>query len=346
MSTINPESPTTMTDPTHSPIPATMQVATQQRYGAARDVVSVQTVGVPTPEPHQVLLEVKASSVNPLDVHVSEGTPYMVRLMFGLRRPKRRHLGTDVAGRVVAVGAEVDSLSVGDEVWGWTRGGAYAEYCAVAAKNLVRKPVGITFEQAGSVAIAASTALQALRDKAEVRSGERVLVNGAAGGVGTFAVQMAKHYGAHVTGVCSGRNVEMIERLGADHVVDYEVADFVDLAPFDVIIDNVGNRGPAEIVEALAPAGRHVLISGPKTNDWFGPMLWIERTKRAIRRTGRTSVSFTAELRVDDAVAINEMMGAGAVIPEVAHRYPLAEVVDAMELLSTNHARAKIAIRP
>lgn len=343
MDTTNTESPN---ESAVKSLPATMQAATQRRYGSARDVVTVETIPVPTPEPGQVLIDVKASSVNPLDWHVMTGTPYMVRIVFGLRRPKRKVLGTDVAGRIVAVGADVTGLAVGDEVWGWSRGGAFAEYCALPATKVVPKPAAITFEQGGSIAVAAFTALQALRDQAAVKPGERVLINGAAGGVGTFAVQMAKHYGAHVTGVCSGRNLEMVAGLGADEVVDYEAADFLDLEPFDVIIDNVGNREPAEIVRALAPTGRHVFISGPKDNRLFGPMLWIERAKRKIKKAGRRSVSFTAEETAEDAAVINTMIEAGTVVPEVAHRYALADVVEAMELLATNHARAKVVVTP
>ena len=343
MSTTHTES---SNGPAVNPLPATMQAATQSRYGAARDVVTVATVPVPEPEAGQVLVQVKASSANPLDHHVMTGTPRMVRIVFGLFRPKRTVLGSDLAGRIVAVGPDVTTLGVGDEVWGWTRGGAFAEYCVVPETKLVRKPPTITFEQGGSVAVAAFTALQGLRDQAGVQAGERVLINGAAGGVGTFAVQMAKHYGAHVTGVCSGRNVEMVRRLGADEVIDYETTDFVDHGPFDVILDVVGSREPADLIRALAPDGRHVFISGPKDNPLFGPMLWIERAKRKIKKAGRMSTSFTAAETAEDGAVINEMMASGAVVPEVAHRYPLAEVIDAMELLATNHARAKIAITP
>lgn len=343
MSTTHTEPPS---DADVNPRPTTMQAATQSRYGAARDVVTIETVPVPEPGADQALVQVRASSANPLDHHVMTGTPRMVRLVFGLFRPKRKVLGSDLAGRVVAVGPDVTTLAVGDEVWGWTRGGAFAEYCAVPATKLVRKPAALTFEQGGSIAVAAFTALQGLRDQVDVQAGERVLINGAAGGVGTFAVQMAKHYGAHVTGVCSGRNVEMVRRLGADEVIDYETVDFVDHGPFDVIVDVVGSREPDDIVRALAREGRHVFISGPKANPWFGPMLWIERAKRKIKKAGRVSTSFTAAETAEDAAVINEMIESGAVVPEVAHRYPLADVVDAMELLATNHARAKIAVTP
>lgn len=341
----NPLEPMAPRPDQHPPrIPTTMHAAVQDRYGSAADVVRVDTIPVPEPASAEVLVQVRASSVNPLDWHVMTGTPYMVRAVFGLRRPKRKVLGSDLAGRIVAVGRDVDDWAVGDEVWGWTRGGAFAEYCVVPATKLVRKPPAITFEQGGSIAVAAFTALQALRDQVAVQPGDRVLINGAAGGVGTFAVQIAKHHGAHVVGVCSGRNVDMVRRLGADDVIDYEVADFVDHGPFDVIVDVVGSRDADAIIAALAPGGRHVLISGPKANAWFGPMLWIERTKRKINKAGRRSTSFTAAEKLEDAEVINELIESGAVAPEVAHRFALADVVEAMDLLATNHARAKIAV--
>ena len=210
----------------------------------------------PVPNDDQVLVKIRAVSVNPYDWHFMEGVPYIARLLaFGPLKPKSPRLGVDFSGTVEAVGKNVTQFKPGDEVFGG-KGGAWAEYVVIAEKFLVMKPANITFEQAGSVQIAGLTALQGLRDKGKVQPGQKVLINGASGGVGTFAVQIAKHFGAHVTGVCSGRNVEMVRSLGADHVIDYTKEDFTKSGQrYDVIIDNVGNRSISEFRRVLTPKG-------------------------------------------------------------------------------------------
>jgi NADPH:quinone reductase-like Zn-dependent oxidoreductase len=225
----------------------------------------------------EVLVRVVASSVNPSDWHRLTGTPYIARLESGLRRPKRIIPGTDLAGRVEAVGAAVTGLRIGDEVFGWTPGGAFAEYVAVPAANLAPKPPAISLEQAGTVGVAAFTALQALRDRGSVGQDTRVLINGASGGVGTFAVQIAAAMGARTTAVCSTRNVEQAAALGASRVVDYRTADLADRPAdgYDVIIDIAGNIAFGTIRRLLVDTGTYVLVGGPKTNRLLGPLAYL-----------------------------------------------------------------------
>ena len=248
-----------------------MQAWTYRCYGSA-DVLKLENVAKPVPGDDQVLVRVRAASVNPLDWHYLHGAPYIMRMGSGIGAPEDPRIGVDFAGTVEAVGKAVSRFKPGDAVFGGADG-AFAEYVIVRdSKALAAKPGKLTFEQAASIPIAGLTALQALRDAGQIQAGQKVLVNGASGGVGSFAVQIAKSFGAEVTGVCSTRNLDMVRALGADHVVDYTREDFtLGDVRYDLVVDMVGNRGPFEIKRVLAPKGRLVIIGGPRGN-WIGPL--------------------------------------------------------------------------
>lgn len=313
-------------------------------YGSA-DVLRIEDVAKPVPSDDQVLIKVRAASANPLDWHFMRGIPYLVRAETGLRRPKAPHLGVDVAGIVEAVGKNVTQFKAGDEVFGACNG-SFAEYCLGKTK-LALKPANITFEQAASVPIAAITAFQALRDKGKVQPGEKVLINGASGGVGTFAVQIAHSLGANVTGVCSGRNAEMVRSLGADRVIDYTKEDFSQSGErYDLIVDNVGTQPLANFRRALAPDGICVMIGGggPDEGNWIGPM---SRPLKALLLKPffkeRMSMML-GDINKDDLTLLGEMMASGKVTPVIDRTYPLAEVPQAIRYLEEGHARAKVVI--
>src|SRR6266849_2973587 len=248
-----------------------MKAIVHCEYGSP-DVLKLEDIEKPTPGDDQVLVRVRAASVNPLDWHYIRGTPYFMRLGAGLRKPKVTRLGVDFAGTVEAVGRSVKRFQPGDEVFGG-RTGAFAEYVSVREdRAVVLKPANLTFEQAASVPIAAITALQGLRDKGKVQPGQKVLINGASGGVGTFAVQIAKSFGAEVTGVCSTRNVDMVRSIGADHVVDYTQEDFTRSGrQYDLMVDCIGNRSLSACMSVLTPKGTYVVVGGPD-GRWIGPL--------------------------------------------------------------------------
>ena len=327
-------------------IPETMTAQVARRYGGP-EVFTVETVPVPQPGPDEVLVRVEASSLNALDWHFLTGTPWFMRAMCGLRRPKRLIHGADVAGTVVAIGPGVSALAVGDEVFGECQGGGTAPYLVTEVGRMVIKPEGVSLADAGATPVAGLTALQGLCTHADVQPGDRVLVNGAAGGVGTFAVQIAKALGAHVTAVCSTRNVEMVRRLGADEVVDYTTDDFVPGGPrFDVFVDNVGNRSHQECIGVMNPGGRYVMISGPKENRLLGPVPKIARTALAFRRADASFHQFTAEPNHADLTTLGEMLADGRVTPAIDRTIGLDQLADALAEIGTGHARAKIAVRP
>ena len=248
-----------------------MKAAVYTRYGPP-DVVQITDVEKPVPKDNEVLIKVRAASVNPLDWHSMRGTPYFIRIMAGLRKPKITRLGVDVAGQVEAVGRNVTQFKPGDEVFGMCKG-AFAEYACTSESALVMKPDNVTFEQAASVPMAAFTALQGLRDKGRIQPGQKVLINGAAGGVGTFAVQIAKSFGADVTGVCSTRNVDMVRSIGADHVIDYTQEDFTKSGQlYDLIFDCVGNHSLSACRRVLNPKGIYILVGGPSGRWMIGPL--------------------------------------------------------------------------
>ncbi len=331
----------------HSSSETTMTAAVARRYGTA-EVVAVENVPTPRAGKGQVLIQVEASSLNALDWHFLTGTPYFLRLIAGLRRPKRIIHGADVAGTVAAVGADVTSLHVGDRVFGESAGGGgCAPYLAVAAERLVPIPTDVSFLAAGASPVAGITALQGLRTHGDTRRGDHVLINGAAGGVGTFAVQIAKALGAEVTAVCSTRNVDMVERIGADHVVDYTTDDFVaGGARFDVMLDNVGNRSAADCISVMRPGGRYVAVSGPKENRWLGPVGHLIGTRFAFRRTDATFHQFTAAVTPEDLTFLGELLASGQVVPEIQRTVGLEGVADALSEIGSGHARAKILVIP
>src|SRR6059058_1093907 len=316
-------------------------------YGLAN--LKLADIAKPTPTDDQILVKVHAASVNPLDWHFIEGTPKIMRAMgVGLRKPKDPRLGVDFAGTVEAVGKNVTQFKAGDEVFGG-RDGAFAEYvCPRADRAVTLKPANITFEQAASVNIAAITALQGVRDKGKVQPGQRVLINGASGGVGTFAVQIAKSMGADVTGVCSTRNLDMVRSLGADHVIDYTKEDFTKGDQrYDVILDNVANHSLSECRRVLNPDGRYVLIGGGGVNEsrWLGPGLTHAFKAMFLSKfVSQKMGMMLAELNQKDLAAMADLMQSGKVTPVIDRTYNLSELPQAIQYLEQGHARGKVVI--
>lgn len=311
-------------------------------YGSP-DVLKLEDIEKPVPGDDQVLVRVRAASVNPLDWHYMRGTPYVMRLDGGLRKPKDTRLGVDFAGTVEAVGKNVTQFKAGDEVFGG-RTGAFAEYVVAPEQKLARKPENMTFEQAASVPIAALTALQALRDKGRVQPGQRVLINGASGGVGTFAVQIAKSMGAHVTGVSSTRNVELVRSLGADQAIDYTREDFTQGGQrYDVIIDMVGNHSLSAYRRVLNPKGIYVMVGGPK-GQWIDPMPRVAQMFVYSAFVDQELVFLLAQLSKEDLTILRELMEAGKITPVIDRRYKLNEIPDAIRYLEEGHARGKVVI--
>jgi NADPH:quinone reductase-like Zn-dependent oxidoreductase len=324
-----------------------MKAVVYTNYGSP-DVLEIRDVKKPAPNDDQVLVKVRAASLNPLDWHYMEGTPYIMRAMgTGLRKPKSPRLGVDLAGQVEAVGKNVTEFKPGDDVFGTGHGAAFAEYVCAGKTKLVLKPGNITFEQAAAVPIAALTALQGLRDKGHVQPGQKVLINGASGGVGTFAVQIAKSFGADVTGVCSTRNLEMVRSLGADHVIDYTKEDFTKGAQrYDVILDNVGTQPLSGFRHALKPKGICVMIGGGGPNDGglIGPMARPIKTMLMSPFISQKMGMMLAEIRQDDLTKMSELMQAGKVTPVIDQTYPLSQIREAMKYLEAGHARGKVIL--
>ncbi len=327
-------------------IPATMRAAVARKYGTAEQV-TVDEIPTPRPAPDQLLVRVEASSLNALDWHYLTGTPYLIRPTSGWRTPKRIVPGADVAGTVVAVGGDVTEFAVGDTVFGECEGGGCGAYLTVEPERVVAKPDDVSFLAAGATPVAGLTAVQALRTHADVQPGDRVLVNGAAGGVGTFAVQIAVALGAEVTAVCSTGNVEMVRRLGAAEVIDYTTDDFVeDRARFDVMMDNVGNRAAADCLRVLRPDARYVVVSGPKDNRVLGPVPKIIGTALRFWRAGPSFHQFTASPNHDDLTFLGELLASGQVVPEVQRVIGLDAVAVGLAEIGTGHTRAKIVVVP
>lgn len=323
----------------------TMRAARQNAYGHARDVVEVAQAPLPANEPDQVLVRVAASSTNALDYHYLSGTPYFIRLQAGLRKPKGRIPGADIAGTVVAVGTEVTAFQPGDEVFGEIGSGGFAEYATAEPSVLAQCPSNLPLEESAALGVAALTALQGLRDWAGIRPGDRVLINGASGGVGTFAIQIAKALGAsHVTAVCSTRNVDQARELGADRVVDYTTKDFTSIDDkFDIFFDNAGSKTLSRSRNLLTESGVLVMITGKK-GRWIRP---VDRMLAGIIRSKFWSQRFvnrTARASGEDGKILASMVEAGKVRPAIDRRFTLEEAVEALAYQSEGHARGKTLV--
>ena len=317
-------------------------------YGSP-DVLTLEEVEKPTAGDDQVLIRVRAAAINPLDLHLMRGKPYFTRAFSGLRKPRITRPGRDLAGQVEAVGSTVTRFRPGDEVFGVSTGGTFAEFVCARETKVALKPADVTFEQAAAVPVAAVTALQALRDKGRIQPGQKVLFNGATGGVGTFAVQIAKAFGADVTGVCSTSNVDLVRSIGADHVIDRTREDFTRSAQrFDLILDNVGNRSLSEYRRVLTPEGILVLNGGgtlsASAHRGIGPLGRSLVALVSSRFVSQHVVMFLASIDDRDLVALKELMEAGRVTPVVDRCYPLSEVPEALRYLGQGHARGKVVI--
>jgi NADPH:quinone reductase-like Zn-dependent oxidoreductase len=326
-----------------------MKAIVQDRYGSP-DVLQLREVDKPAAAGNELLVRVRAAALNARDWHLMRGDPYVARLMdrgtFGSDGPKIKIRGTDFAGRVEAVGSGVTRFHPGDEVFGEVNG-AFAEYVAVPDEVVEPKPANLTFEQAAAMPLAANTALMGLRDSARVQSGQRVLINGASGGVGTFAVQIAKSFGAEVTGVCSTRNLDLVKSIGADHVIDYTREDFTRNGQrYDVVFDLVGNRSLTEFRRALTPAGTLILSGGgvSKGGSLIGPIGLILKGQLLSRFVRYRLHILTATPCQANLATLRELAESGMVTPVIDRTYPLSEAPEAIRYLEVEHARAKVVI--
>jgi NADPH:quinone reductase-like Zn-dependent oxidoreductase len=322
-----------------------MRAAVRDRYGPPEQVVEVRDVEQPVPNDDEVLVRVGASSVNPADWYSVVGTPFIARLGSGLRKPKDIRLGVDFAGQVEAVGSAVTRFRPGDEVFGG-RSGALAEYvCVPEGRGIVPKPANLTFEQAAAVPVAALTALQGLRDKGHLKSGQRVLVNGASGGVGTCSVQMATALGAEVTGVCNTDKVDLVRSIGADHVIDYTRQDFtVGEQRYDLLFDVAGSRRWRELRKVLTSDGTLVIVGAPKGGRILGPLAHALQLRVAAALGRRRATFFIAKFNKPDMETIQGLLEAGSITPVVDRQYELSRVADAFRYLEEGHARGKIVV--
>lgn len=330
--------------PSASPAGATtMRAAVQHRYGPP-SVLESSKVGIPLPGRGDALVQVGAASVHPGDYFVMTGEPYIVRLVFGLRRPRHGIPGRDLAGVVAAVGKDVTALRPGEEVFGWSTAGTLAEYACVPADQLVRKPDRLTMAHAAAVPTSALTALQALRNIANVRPGQTVLVTGASGGVGSFAVQIAKAFGAEVTGVCSTRNVELVRSLGADHVIDYTRTNFTRAEKrYDVILDTVEAQPLAAARRALTPTGTLIPNSG-RGGRWLGPLGRIVKARVLSGFTRQQLRPFASVEKRQDLLTLVDLLATGQVTPSIDRTYLLDEAADALRYVGAGHTRGKVVI--
>lgn len=321
-----------------------MKAIVYREYGGP-EVLRYEEVEKPLPKDNEVLIKVHVASVNPLDWRLMSGKPAPLRLAMGLRKPRSGRPGVDVAGLVETIGNNVTQFKSGDAVFG-SCSGAFAEYACAAESKIAMKPKIVTFEDAASVNVAGLTALQGLRDKGKVHAGSKVLINGAAGGVGTFAVQIGKHLGVHVTGVCSTRNVEMVRSLGADEVIDYTRDDFTKgNQRYDVILDCVGNHSFSEYRRVLSPEGRSVGVGAPHDFS-MGALLASIIKDVALSASGKQKfVTFIAKSSQSDLTLIGELIASGKVKPVIEKIYPLSEAAEAVRHVEKGHARGKVLIR-
>jgi NADPH:quinone reductase-like Zn-dependent oxidoreductase len=326
-----------------TPAGSTMRAIVQDRYGETAEVLRLEEIDQPQIGADDVLVRIRAAGVHIGDWHVMAGLPYLLRVVgFGFRAPKVRVRGIDLAGTVEAVGQNVTRFQVGNEVFG-TCEGAFADYAATSEDNLARKPANLTFEQAAAVPTSALAALQALRDAGGIKEGQQVLLVGASGGVGLYAVQIAKSFGAEVTGVCSTAKVDMIRSLGADHVIDYSQEDFTQSRQrYDLILVMGGNHSLSQLKQVLRPGGTLVPVGTEAGNRWVGGKAWIQamllsRLKRHLR-------PLTTQPNQADLQFVAELLEAGKIRPVIDRTFPLSEVPEAMRYLTTGHARGKIVI--
>ena len=321
-----------------------MKAITYLSYGSP-DVLEFQEVDEPVVKDDEVLVRVRAASANPRDWHFMRGLPYFMRLQFGLRKPKCTALGSDMAGQVEAVGKTVTRFRPGDEVFAHVLAGGFAEYTCVSEDFLGLKPANLTFEQAAAVPLAALTALQGLRDHGRIQPGQKVLIIGASGGVGTFAVQIAKLFGADVTGVCSTRNVDMVRSIGADHVIDYTQEDFTQRGQkYDLILQLAGTRSPSDCRRALTSKGTLLPSSGESGGRWIGPVDRIIKALVLSPFVSQRLVPFEAKRSREDLQVLKELIEAGKVSPVIDRTYPLSETPEAIRYLEEGHARGKVVI--
>ena len=314
-----------------------MKAIVYHNYGSP-DNLELQEIEIPVVKDDQVLVKVHAASVNWLDWHFLTGTPFVARLMAGLLKPKNKVLGIDVAGRVEAVGANVTQFQPGDEVFGSNTHGCFAEYVCVSEEGVVTKPANLTFEEVAAVPGAASTALRALRDHGQIQPGQEVLINGASGGVGTFAVQIAKSFGAKVTGVCSTRNLDMVRSIGADQVIDYTQDDFTQNGErYDLIFDAVAKRSFSDCKRALKPQGIYITTA-------FSPLLALEGLWKSMTGSKKMVPLLAKAPNKRDQVFMKELLEGGEVTPVIDRRYSLSEVPDALRYLEKGHAQGKVVI--
>ena len=317
-----------------------MRAIFQDRYGTAA-VLEARDIDKPEIGADDVLVRVRAASVHVGDYILMTGSPFVMRMASGLRKPKNPVPGTDVAGTVEAVGKDVQSLRPGDEVFGWCTG-AFAEYVSASEGQFVLKSANLTFEQAAAVGVSATTALQLLRDDGQLQPEQKVLINGASGGVGTFAVQIAKAFGAEVTGVTSTKNLEMVRSIGADHVIDYTKEDFTKGGPrYDLILDNVGNHSMSATRRALTPDGRLLSNGGGHAGGKLGRVIRLAVVSTFVRQQGKPSVKSTTRT---DLIALKELVEAGSVTPVIDGTYPLSETPKAVGHVGDGHARGTVVI--
>jgi NADPH:quinone reductase-like Zn-dependent oxidoreductase len=320
-----------------------LKAITYHRYGSP-DVLELEAVDEPVAKDDEVLIRVRAASVNPRDWHFLRGLPYIMRPI-GLRIPKDGGFGSDVAGQVEAVGKAVTRFRPGDEVFAHVLTGGFAEYTCVSEDVLGLKPANLTFEQAAAVPLAALTALQGLRDHGQIQSGQKVLIIGASGGVGTFAVQLGKSFGAHVTGVCSTRNLDLVRSIGADHVIDYTQEDFTQNGQkYDLIFQLAGTRSPSDCRRALTSKGKLILSSGESDGRWIGPLDRIIKAVALSPFVSQRLGAFEAKRSKEDLQVLKELIESGKVSPVIDRTYPLSETPEAIRYLEAGHARGKVVI--
>ena len=319
-----------------------MRAIVHDTYGSP-DVLKYQEIENPAVPDDGVLVHVRAASINPADLYTLSGRPILVRLQGGLLKPRNNRLGIDFAGTVEAVGKDITEFRVGDEVFGG-KSGALAEYVCVSDRFVV-KPANLTFEEAASVPVAAITALQGLRDKGKLQPGQKVLINGASGGVGTFALQIARTLGAEVTGVCSSRNVELVRSLGADHVIDYIHEDYTRSdRRYDLILDLVGNKSWSENRRILNPQGTLVIVGAPKGNALIGPLGHIAKVRIAAFKSSQNVHFFIAQINRADMLVLRELLESGKVKPVIDRSYLSSQMSDAFRHLGEGHAQGKIVL--